>query len=213
MSPEVMKRIFDPYYTTKKTGEGTGMGLSVIHGIVKGYGGDISVQSKPGKGTTFQVLLPCIVDTEKEQTGSFHMEEEIPGGSERILLVDDEIQLLDTITQILEKKGYQVKGISDPLEALNTFKKTSGQFDLIISDVTMPHMTGMQLAREIKIINPGIPIILCSGFGSIITREQIDDLGVNDFITKPVNKIELTLLVRKVLDSRSADWRRNEKKD
>jgi PAS domain S-box-containing protein len=205
MPPEVMKRIFDPYYTTKKIGEGTGMGLAVIHGIVKGYGGDISVQSQPGKGTTFQVLLPCIVDTEKEPTDKFQMEKEISGGSERILLVDDETRLLDAISQILEKKGYQVTGISNPLEALNTFKEKPGQFDLIISDVTMPYITGIQLAREIKNINPGIPIILCSGFGSIITREQIEDLGVNDFITKPINKINLTLLVRKVLDDRSVD--------
>jgi two-component system cell cycle sensor histidine kinase/response regulator CckA len=205
MSPGVMKRIFDPYFTTKKTGEGTGMGLAVIHGIVKGYGGDISVQSQPGKGTTFQILLPCIVDTEKEPTGKFQIEKEIPGGNERILVVDDEIRLLDTISQILGKKGYQVKGISDPREALITFKEKPGQFDLIISDVTMPHMTGIQLAREFKRFNPGIPIILCSGFGSIITRKQIEDLGVNDFITKPINKIKLTMLVRKVLDSSSVD--------
>jgi PAS domain S-box-containing protein len=205
MPPEVMKRIFDPYFTTKKTGEGTGMGLAVIHGIVKGYGGDISVRSQPGKGTTFQVLLPCIVDTEKEPTGKFKIEKEVPGGSERILLVDDELRLLDTISQILGKKGYQVKAISDPGEALITFKDNPGQFDLIISDVTMPHMTGIQLAREIKSINPNIPIILCSGFGSIITREQIEELGVNDFITKPINKIHLTMLVRHVLDNRSVD--------
>jgi two-component system cell cycle sensor histidine kinase/response regulator CckA len=203
MSPEVMKRIFDPYFTTKKTGEGTGMGLAVIHGIVKGYGGDISVQSQPGKGTTFQVLLPGIVDPEKETTGKIQKEkeEEIPGGSERILLVDDETQLLDAIGHILEKKGYQVKSMSHPLDALNTFKEKPGQFDLIICDLTMPQMTGIQLAREIKKINPGIPIILCSGFGSIINREQIKDLGVNDFITKPINRSNLTRLVRKVLDT------------
>jgi CheY-like chemotaxis protein len=98
-----------------------------------------------------------------------------------------------------------VKGISDPLEALITFKEKPGQFDLIISDVTMPHMTGIQLAREVKSINPDIPIILCSGFGAIITREQIKDLGVNDFITKPINRSNLTRLVRKVLDSRPVD--------
>ena len=119
--------------------------------------------------------------------------------------MDDEIRLLDATRQILEKKGYQVKGISDPREALITFKEKPGQFDLIISDVTMPHMTGIQLAREIKSINPGIPVILCSGFGSIITREQIKDMGVTDFITKPINKIKLTMLVRKVLDGRSDD--------
>jgi PAS domain S-box-containing protein len=201
MSPEVMKRIFDPYFTTKKTGEGTGMGLAVIHGIVKGYGGDISVQSQPEKGTTFQVLLPCIVDPEQEQTARDQREEEIPGGSERILLVDDEIQLLDAISHILGKKGYQVKSISHPLDALNIFKEKPGQFDLIICDLTMPYMTGIQLTREIKKIDPGIPIILCSGFGSIITREQVKDLGVNDFITKPINRSNLTRAVRKVLDT------------
>jgi len=200
MSPGVMKRIFDPYFTTKKTGEGTGMGLAVIHGIVKGYGGDISVHSQPGKGTIFQVLLPCVVDPEQEQTGRDQKEEEIPGGSERILLVDDEIQLLDAVSHILGKKGYQVKTISHPLDALDAFKENPGQFDLIICDLTMPHMTGIQLAREIKKIDPVIPIILCSGFGSVINREQIKDLGLNDFITKPINRSNLTRLVRKVLD-------------
>jgi CheY-like chemotaxis protein len=198
-----MKRIFDPYFTTKKVGEGTGMGLAVIQGIVKGYGGDISVQSQPGKGTTFQVLLPCIGEAEKEKTGKIQVEEEIPGGNERILLVDDEIWLLEALSQILGKKGYQVKSISNPLEALDTFKQKPGRFDLIISDVTMPYMTGIQLARQIKNLDPAVPIILCTGFGFIIPNEQIKELGVNDLITKPINSSDLTRLVRKVLDSRA----------
>jgi len=203
MSPEVMKRIFDPYFTTKKVGEGTGMGLAVIQGIVKGYGGDISVQSQPGKGTAFQVLLPCFGEAKKEKTGKIQVEEEIPGGSERILLVDDEIRVLEALSQILGKKGYQVKGISDPLEALETFKQKPAQFDLIISDITMPHMTGIQLARQVKNLNPTVPIILCTGFGSIITGEEMKDLGIDDLITKPISSSDLTRLVREVLDSRA----------
>jgi signal transduction histidine kinase/ActR/RegA family two-component response regulator len=203
MPPEVMERIFEPYFTTKKTGEGSGMGLAVTHGIVKSYGGDISVHSEIGKGTTFQVLLPCIRDTEKQRMeAESQLEEEIPGGTERILLVDDETELTEAVKKILERLGYSVVGKSSSIEALSLFKKAPLQFDIIISDLTMPHMTGLQLAREIKRIRIDIPIIIFSGYNLDMTVEQINAFGVSDFISKPLNRSKLARVVRQVLDKR-----------
>ncbi|MGD2090540.1 MAG: response regulator [Candidatus Aminicenantes bacterium] len=201
MPPEVIERIFEPYFTTKKTGEGTGMGLAVIHGIVKSYDGDITVRSEPGKKTSFDVVFPCFRERRKQERKP-RLIQEIPRGSERILLVDDEIALADVGTQMLERLGYQVKGTSDAIEALEIFSQEPQQFDLVISDMTMPHMTGFQLAEKIKQIDPDTPIILCSGFTSTATRKQIKNSGVSDFVTKPINRIELARVVRKVLDSK-----------
>jgi signal transduction histidine kinase/ligand-binding sensor domain-containing protein/ActR/RegA family two-component response regulator len=195
----VMKRIFEPYFTTKKTGEGTGMGLAVVHGIVKSHGGDISVYSEPGKGTTFNVFLPAIETYMKTE---IPINGKSPGGSERILLVDDEASLAEVGTQVLERLGYEVEGISNPISALETFREKPDQFQLVISDLTMPHMTGIQLAQEIKKIKPDIPIILCSGYSVSFTGEQIKTLGISDFIMKPIVKSELAQVVRRVLDRR-----------
>jgi signal transduction histidine kinase/ligand-binding sensor domain-containing protein/CheY-like chemotaxis protein len=198
--PEVvMERIFDPYFTTKKTGEGTGLGLAVVHGIVKNHGGDISVYSEPGKGCIFHVFLPEI-ETPVETESS--LKEKPAGGSERILLVDDEIALTEVGKQMLGRLGYEVKGMSNPLHALETFRKEPDQFHLVISDLTMPRMTGLQLAEEIRKIKPGIPIILCSGFSATLTEEQIKSFGIDDFIMKPIIKSELAQVVRGVLDRR-----------
>ena len=201
MTPGVIKRIFEPYFTTKKTGEGTGMGLAVIHGIVKSYGGDISVRSEPGKKTSFDVFFPCFRERRKVERKT-RLIQEVPRGTERILLVDDENALADVGTQVLERLGYHVEGKSNAIEALETFRSEPDKFHLVISDLTMPHMTGFQLAEEIKLIKPDTPIILCSGFTSNTTKKQIKNFGISDFITKPVNKIELARVVRKVLDSK-----------
>jgi PAS domain S-box-containing protein len=201
MTREVVKRIFEPYFTTKKTGEGTGMGLAVIHGIVKSFGGDISVHSQPGKGATFHVFLPCLEEKEKVEK-EIPLSEDIPGGTGRILLVDDEIALVDVGTRILKQLGYDVTGKIDAVEALETFRSDPERFDLIISDLTMPRMTGFQLAAAIQQIRPGIPIILCSGFTSPTTKKQLKIAGITDFITKPLNKSDLAKVVRDVLDGR-----------
>jgi CheY-like chemotaxis protein len=198
-----MKRIFEPYFTTKKTGEGSGMGLAVTHGIVKSYDGDISVHSEKEKGTTFQVLLPYIRDTGKQQLeAETQLKEEIPSGNERILLVDDEAELTEAAKKILEKLGYLVVGKSSSKAALSLFRKAPFQFDIIISDLTMPHMTGIQLAREIKRIRTDIPIILLSGYNLDMTVEQINAFGVSDFISKPIAGNKLARAVRRVLDGR-----------
>jgi PAS domain S-box-containing protein len=203
MSPEVMKRIFEPYFTTKKTGEGTGMGLAVTHGIVKSYGGDISVHSEMRKGTTFRVLLPCIQDMGKRQMeAETQLELETLGGNERILLVDDEAQLTEAVKKMLEKLGYEVAGKSSSIDALSLFKKAPFQFDIIISDLTMPRMTGLQLAREIKRIRTDIPIIIISGYTLDMSVEQINAFGVSDYISKPISSDKLARVVRRVLDGK-----------
>jgi signal transduction histidine kinase/ActR/RegA family two-component response regulator len=194
---EVMKRIFDPYFTTKKTGEGTGLGLAVVHGIVKSHGGDISVDSEPGKGTSFHLFFPKI--QEKVEPAST-LTQKVPRGKERILLVDDEKALAETGTQMLERLGYEVKGISNAFNALEAFRREPDRFQLVISDLTMPHMTGIQLAEELKKIKPDIPIIICSGYSASLTGEQIKALGISAFIMKPVVKSELAQVVRRVLD-------------
>jgi PAS domain S-box-containing protein len=199
MTLEVMKHIFEPYFTTKATGEGTGMGMAVTHGIVKSHGGDISVTSEPGKGTTFHVFFPKIeekVEPESKSNGK------IPGGSERILLVDDEVALTEAGTRILKRLGYDVVGISDAITALEAFRKEPDRFHLVISDLTMPHMTGIQLAEEIKKIKPDIAIILCSGFSASLTPEQIKAFGISEFIMKPIIKSELAWGIRRVLDGK-----------
>lgn len=195
----VMKRIFEPYFTTKKTGEGVGMGLAVIHGIVKNHGGDISVTSEPGKGSIFDVFFPKIEGNVEPEN---QLNRKIPCGSERILLVDDEKALAEMGTQMLKRLGYDVVGIANAKKALEIFRQEPDRFHLVISDLTMPHMTGIQLAEEIKNIKPDVPIILCSGFRAALTVEQINVFGISDFITKPINKTELALVVRSVLDSK-----------
>ena len=201
MTPEVIKRIFEPYYTTKKTGEGTGMGLAVTHGIVKNLGGDITVNSEPGKGATFYVVLPKFAGQVKlESKIKIEDAKPVPRGKERILLVDDEIELVESGIRVLKWLGYQVLGITDPVEALEMVRSQPQQFDLIISDFSMPRMNGLQLAEEIKRINPGIPFILLSGYSSDVPRKQIKSTVINAFITKPISKNELARVVRKVLE-------------
>jgi PAS domain S-box-containing protein len=199
--PDVAKRIFDPFFTTKDPGEGTGMGLAVVHGIVKSHGGDISVYSEQEKGTSFHVYLPQMQGKAGTETKP-KRGKKMPGGSERILLVDDEAALTQMGKQMLENLGYNVVTEASGVEALEHFRSRPDGFHLVISDVTMPRMSGIQLAKEIKHINPDIPIILCSGYSSAITIEQIKAFGISDFIMKPIVKSELARKVRYVLDKK-----------
>jgi signal transduction histidine kinase/ActR/RegA family two-component response regulator len=202
MEPEVLERIYEPYFTTKEPGKGTGLGLSVIHGIVKNHGGDITVKSQPGEGTTFDVYLPVIDDVDVEVN-----EVEPPSatkGKERILLIDDEAQIIDIEQQILERLGYSVTSKTDSAEALKEFIAKPNQFDLVITDMTMPKMTGDQLARKVLDIKPNIPVILCTGFNETITEEKALSLGIDQFVMKPIVKDQLARLIRTVLDNPKA---------
>jgi PAS domain S-box-containing protein len=197
MDGATMERIFDPFFTTKKPGEGTGMGLAVVHGIVKSYEGAIVVESDPGKGTKFEVFLPRI-------EGDFLPEADtdlpIPTGSERILFVDDEEDLVDMVQQMLKRLGYSVVAKTNSIEALEVFKTQPNQFSLVITDQTMPQMTGAGLAKELMSIRPDIPIILCTGFSEVINAEKARSLGIREFLMKPFAPREIAETIRHVLD-------------
>ncbi len=202
MSPDVTRRIFDPYFTTKKQGEGTGMGLSVAHGIVKTHKGEITVYSEPGEGTTFHIFLPVMPDSAeaKEAESAVHFAEPVPGKGEWILFIDDEEELVQMEKQVLEKLGYQVVGITGSLQALALFQSGPFKFDLVITDQTMPEMTGLQLAREFREIRPDIPVILCTGFSESIGKENFRLKGIDAFLMKPVLKSDFAAVIREVLD-------------
>jgi CheY-like chemotaxis protein len=197
MSREVRERIFDPFFTTKGSSEGTGMGLAVVYGIVKSYGGAIKVESEPGKVSVFQIFFPMFNVAVTPETEAV---EPVPGGSEQILFVDDEQVLAKMGQNILQNLGYKVVAKTNSVEALETFRAQPDRFDLVITDQTMPHMTGETLARELVRIRKDIPIILCTGFGKAILEERARAVGIREFITKPFAIRQLAQSIRMVLD-------------
>ncbi|NIM13459.1 MAG: response regulator [Candidatus Aminicenantes bacterium] len=197
MGPQLMKRIFEPYFTTKDVGEGTGMGLAVAHGIVGVHGGTITVQSEPGKGAAFNVYLP---KSEIEVSPDIIAAELTPTGHERILFVDDEEDVIDLVKQMLEYLGYQVVAKSSSLEALELFKADPEQFDMVIADMVMPNMTGTELVKEILKIRPDISIIILTGYLERISEEEVDAIGIDAVLRKPVVMDKLAQTVRKVLN-------------
>ena len=194
----LINKIFDPYFTTKELGKGTGLGLSVVHGIVKEHGGDIRVHSEVGKGTTFNVFLPLLDDPKNGKAAT--ITRQYPRGCERILLVDDEEPIVLLEQMMLERLGYQITFRTSSPDALAVFKANPGNFDLVISDRGMPLMTGEQLARELILIKPGIPIIICTGFSDENDVKRAKAMGVKGFLMKPVAIGDLAEMVRKVLD-------------
>jgi len=196
---EAMNRIFEPYFTTKETGEGTGMGLAMVHGIVKSYGGDITAESEPGKGTTFNIYLPRI---EADVSPVAEVSDVLPMGTERILFVDDEKGAVDAIKPMLKNLGYKVTARTSSIEALEAFRNKSDAFDLVITDQTMPNMTGKDLAKEIMKMRPDIPIILCTGFSEQIDEKKAMLQGIRSFVMKPIVMREMADRIREVLDKR-----------
>ena len=197
MSDIVKQQIFNPYFTTKESGEGTGLGLSVVHGIISEHNGFIKVETEPGSGTKFEVFLPRIetLDEAKDQ----QLTDTVPAGKERILLVDDEFQIVKIIHQMLETLGYKVTPRTSSVEAFEAFRSNPERFDLLITDMTMPNMTGVELSKEIMRIRPDLPIILCTGFSELITEEKAKAIGIRELVMKPVVKKELAETIRKVL--------------
>jgi len=193
---EIRSKIFDPYYTTKETGKGTGIGLSIVHGIVKSYGGFISLYSEMGQGTSFHVFLPVI---KKEVLPEVVSDVDIRGGQEKVLFIDDEKILAELGRDMLESLGYDVTIRSNSLDALEIFQNQPSHFDLVITDQTMPGLTGAELSKRLLAIRPDIPIILYSGYSSIVSETEAKALGIKKFALKPITKNDLARLVRMVL--------------
>lgn len=200
--PEILDSIFEPYFTTKDPGEGTGLGLSVVQGIVASHGGKITADSVRGKGMTFTIHLPI---SKGIKSGHPDKPEELQGGSERILFIDDEEAVVKVGKKMLELLGYTVDTKTDIAEALSLFKSKTDEFDLVITDMTMPNMTGDKLAIEIKNIKPDIPIILCTGYSKMIKDKPLAEYGIKALIYKPIEIAELAGKVRRVLDSNKDD--------
>jgi len=200
MDNVVMGKIFDPYFTTRGPGEGTGMGLAVVHGIVKSHGGNITVYSELGEGTAFSVYLPLIETRPVEP--KVISAELAPTGTERILFVDDEEYIVLMTQQILERLGYQVTSRTSSVEALAAFKAKPDEYDLVITDMTMPNMTGVELAPRLREIKSDIPIIICTGFSDMVDEDKAKAIGIREYVMKPIVIEEIARTIRKVLDER-----------
>ena len=197
MPAHVKDRIFDPFFTTKAAGEGTGLGLSVVMGIVEQSGGYITVISEPGEGSTFTVYFPKmaggpVTDMAKEEI--------LQTGSERILFIDDEEALAEIGEETLAELGYEVISRTSSREALDLLKSDPARFDLVITDQTMPDLTGVELAREALILRPDMPIILCTGFSHLVDADAAKAAGIKAFAMKPLTKREIARTIRKVLE-------------
>ncbi|HQU71592.1 MAG TPA: ABC transporter substrate binding protein [Calditrichia bacterium] len=196
---EHLDKIFDPYFTTKAEGRGTGLGLSVVHGIVKGYGGDIHIDTEPGKGTTICVLLP-VSEAESLPEEAEKGPEEIPGGRERIMLVDDDPSIVRMLSRMLTQLGYQVSAFTSSPEALAGFENEPAHYQLILTDMTMPKMTGIQLAEKVRELNPMVPVVICTGYSDQIDEETWQSRDIQGFIMKPIFHRDVAETVRRALD-------------
>jgi CheY-like chemotaxis protein len=194
---ELLDRVFDPYFTTKEPDEGTGLGLSVVHGIVKSYGGHIYIDSQPERGTVVRIWFPAIdfIEVTDEDGPGI-----LPMGTERILLVDDEESLLSAHKETLEQLNYRVVICKRGQQALDVFRNDPAGFDLIITDMAMPGITGTELAEEILKIRPGMPIILNTGFSEYMDAKKAKAIGISEYLMKPLTRSALAAVIRKVLD-------------
>jgi len=197
MNAETVERIFDPYFSTKTPEKGTGLGLAIVHRIVQDCGGLIQVDSRPESGTVFEVFFPLVVSEKRSET-----EPVLPpssGKQERILFVDDEPVLVELGKEMLERLGYRVEVRQNPREALAAFTQTPNRYDLVITDMTMPHMTGDVLSEKLMAVRPDIPIIVCTGFSEQINPEKAKRIGIRDLIMKPVSMEDLSRCIHRAL--------------
>jgi PAS domain S-box-containing protein len=197
MSPTELAKIFEPYYTTKPAGEGTGLGLAVVHGIVRAHGGWLQVDSAPGRGSTFRVYLPEAGEEAREEPHTLH---NLPRGEERVLLVDDEKALVELGRQTLERLGYTVDTFTNSQEALAALQRRPADFDVVITDQTMPRLTGLELAAAAREIKPGLPVLLCTGFSRTVDDRSVRQAGVRQVLMKPLVARDLAQAVREALD-------------
>lgn len=199
IEPHIIDKICEPYFTTKNPGVGTGMGLSMVHGIVEAYSGEMVVESTLGKGSTFTIYLPIIDDSQSQKQNP---QQQLHTGKERILFVDDELQIVKATSRLLRKLGYTVTTRENGFEALELFQAQPNDYDLVISDITMPKMTGDELAKRLIQIRPDIPIILCTGYSQKISQEDVVLFGTKELLYKPITKENLAATVRQVLDKK-----------
>jgi CheY-like chemotaxis protein len=199
IAPEVHERIFEPFFTTKEQGKGTGMGLSMVDAIVKNHGGHIRVESQVGKGTAFEILLPKV---EMSEDVAALTDMTLPNGnSEKVLLIDDEDMILDIGTEMLASLGYQVTVQNDAAAAVEMFSNAPEKFDVIITDLSMPHMTGYEVAKKILNLREDIPVILCTGYGEAITTDRLEAAGIRELLFKPFILREIAQVIRNTLDT------------
>ena len=198
---DIQPRIFEPFFTTKKKDEGTGMGLSVVHGVVTEMGGAVTLDSTPGEGAEFRVYLPKV---EQQVDALAARDQELPGGSEHILLVDDEESLVTMLREILSSLGYSVSSFSSSSEALAAFMEQPDSYELLFTDQTMPKVTGVELARQLHKARPGLPVVLCTGYSRTSLPENLEEAGISELLLKPINRATLAHALRRALDTRNA---------
>ena len=203
MDEETLERVFEPFFTTKPLGRGTGMGMAVLFGIVQEHRGTVTVESTLGTGTTFRVYLPRCDDTREADTGK-QGAAMVPGGTERIMVVDDEDIMIEMARDMLSELGYSVTALNDPVRALDTFRNNPNSFDLLVTDQTMPALPGMELARETRKIRPDLPIILCTGYSTLVDEEKALATGIDGFLTKPFRQRVIAYKIRFVLREKAA---------
>jgi CheY-like chemotaxis protein len=196
IAPEIIDKIWDPFFTTKKQGEGTGLGLSVVHGIIKRHDATITVESEVGSGCAFTAYFPKISEAPSRTPSP---EGAVPTGNERVLFVDDEEVLVDMGKELIGELGYRVTARTSSLEALALFEADPSRFDVIITDQTMPDMTGVGLAKAVLALRPDMPVILCTGFSHSVDAESAEGAGIAAFVMKPLTKKELARTIRRVL--------------
>ncbi len=198
IDPKIMDQIFDPYFTTKEVGKGSGMGLAVVHGIVKNHNGAIAVDSEMGKGAKFIILFPL---TSKKSVPEGKISQEIPGGNENILFVDDEISIVKMVKRMFVRLGYKVETATTPQDALEQFSLDPDHFDLVITDMTMPQMTGVKLSEKLMDIREDIPIIICTGHSDLVDEKRAKNMGLAAYVMKPIDIQETAQTIRKVLEN------------
>jgi PAS domain S-box-containing protein len=206
IDPAILDKIFDPFFSTKDPGKGSGMGLSVARKIIFDHKGTITIDNEPKKGATFHVYFPF---SEESLSEDGEKSDYLQGGSERILLVDDEVLLVQSIKNMLQKMGYTVIGVTSSQKALDIFRSQPNDFNLVISDQTMPNLTGTQLAQEINRIRPSVPLVLMTGFSEACSPEESKKLGIDAYLNKPVSTEKLTTLIRRVLDQEKCKHGKN----
>jgi CheY-like chemotaxis protein len=201
MDAKTLERIFEPFFTTKPVGKGTGLGLAVVHGIVQSHNGVIMVDSQVGRGTTFRLYFPGRTRTVSPLVAP---ENEVPQGSgQKILLVDDEPALTFALQKLLVRLNYQVATSNSPREAIGWFQKDSARFDVVITDLSMPEINGLEVARQLRTLRPDLPIILASGFSAEISRENLHAAGISELLDKPISKAALAESLQRVLSGRN----------